>query len=284
MMDNNVDVSEKENINGNMLYPGEKLGRVPENSTFSGTKEYYKNTIAKKSIANMNMESYLDCGGEKHIAMINQQKAENHKLIMARKIFASPLQVLKVGKRSFDDDAESYDGGLKRQKTGGKRLCFDLDEKTRIGFFCGNLKLKRTKAEIAHEISYFVAKLNEIDGIDESKVFDSCPEIVSKIKTFLATYVMISRSELIKCLGVHGNEFNSFLQGKGQDKCDNTTYRKTYLFFERLRIYLGRPKTATRLQNERQYPSGFPLKQLTVPKQQKVHAYFHPQYDGYGFC
>ena len=69
----------------------------------------------------------------------------------------------------------------------------------------------------------------------------------------------VSQTLLVQALGIHGHSLNSFLLGHGQDQCSNITYASAYLFFEKLRIYDGKPKTVERLRNEQLYPNGFSL-------------------------
>ena len=76
-------------------------------------------------------------------------------------------------------------------------------------------------------------------------------------------FLLIDRSLFCRHLHVHGNAFNAFIQSQNQEKCDNTTYRRAYIFFEKLRIYLGEPKSAARLFNEANYPNGYSLKKAT---------------------
>ena len=77
---------------------------------------------------------------------------------------------------------------------------------------------------------------------------------------------MIEHQLLYRHLRVHGNTFNAFLQGQNQERCDNVTYPRAYLFLERLRIHFGKPKTCARLFNEKNYPDGFSLKKVVKNK------------------
>jgi hypothetical protein len=47
--------------------------------------------------------------------------------------------------------------------------------------------------------------------------------------------------------------------GKKQDQCGSITYRRAYDFFEKMRIMKGEPKSARRLKNEAEHPTGFSL-------------------------
>ena len=82
-----------------------------------------------------------------------------------------------------------------------------------------------------------------------------------QIKNFLkrdgVTKVSFCRSALG---GINGNSLNTFLSNKGNHGCANVTYRRAYLFFERLRLHEETPKTKARLDNECEYyPVGFSI-------------------------
>jgi hypothetical protein len=64
---------------------------------------------------------------------------------------------------------------------------------------------------------------------------------------------------LLRYLDVHGNSLRAFLLGKDQEQCENITYKRAYIFFEKLRIAQGEKKTFRRLQNEEKFPDGFSL-------------------------
>jgi hypothetical protein len=102
-----------------------------------------------------------------------------------------------------------------------------------------------------------------------------------QINQFYKKYKLIDRSLLYRSLGVHGNSFNAFIQGYNQERCNNATYPKAYIFFEKLRIYLGEPKSESRLFNESNYPYGFSLKK---PSKKKTTSAFRAPSVGYEFC
>jgi hypothetical protein len=56
---------------------------------------------------------------------------------------------------------------------------------------------------------------------------------------------------------LNSNSLNRFLAGKNQDQCGNITYKRAYVFFEKLRILEGKPKSSKRLSNEANQPQGF---------------------------
>ena len=55
---------------------------------------------------------------------------------------------------------------------------------------------------------------------------------------------------------INNNSLGRFLSGKKQDQCGNVTYRAAYVFFEKLRTLEGQKKSAARLKNEREHPTG----------------------------
>jgi len=106
----------------------------------------------------------------------------------------------------------------------------------------------------------FLDRINAVEDVtDDDAVFDSCPQIVVKIKAFLQRDGM-TKTHLLRALGnLNSNSMNRFLMGKGQDQCSNVTYKAAYVFFEKLRILEGREKSSARLKNEAEHPNGFSL-------------------------
>ena len=85
-----------------------------------------------------------------------------------------------------------------------------------------------------------------------------CHAHFSKIHKFLQRDGA-DRAMLLRYLDVHGNSLRAFLHGKDQEQCENITYKRAYIFFEKLRIAQGEKKTFRRLQNEENFPDGFSL-------------------------
>jgi len=90
-------------------------------------------------------------------------------------------------------------------------------------------------------------------------VYDSCPELVKKIKTFLSTPGLTKKDFCIALGDINQNSLNSFLLGKKQDQCGNITYRRGYEFFEKKRILDQKPKSKQRLKSEQEFPMGYSL-------------------------
>ena len=115
------------------------------------------------------------------------------------------------------------------------------------------------KAKAKAEAEEFLNRINAVEGVPDNAVYDSCPQLVAKIKTFLQRDGM-TKASLLRALGnLNSNSMSRFLAGKKQDQCANVCYKAAYVFFEKLRILEGKKKTSARLKNEAEHPSGFPL-------------------------
>jgi hypothetical protein len=118
---------------------------------------------------------------------------------------------------------------------------------------------KRSKAEKSRQANDFMVQVNAVQGVShENGVYDTCPQVVTKIKAFLQRDgVTKTDFAAIGLEGVNVGSLNRFLSSKNQDQSGNITYKKAYEFFERLRILEGEPKSQTRLNNEAEKSSGF---------------------------
>ncbi|KAL7442217.1 hypothetical protein ACHAXM_008232 [Skeletonema potamos] len=114
---------------------------------------------------------------------------------------------------------------------------------------------KKSKKDQATEL---IERINAVEGVsDDSPIFDTCPVVVANIKAFLQRDG-ITKAILLKALGdINSNSLNRFLTGKQQDQCGNVTYKRAYVFFEKLRIMEGKPKSSKRLSSEAENPRGF---------------------------
>jgi hypothetical protein len=121
-------------------------------------------------------------------------------------------------------------------------------------------EIKKTRTEVQLEALTLLNTITSVEGVpSDGVVYDSCPELVKKIKAFLARDGMTKSNFLLALGGLNSNSLNTFLSGKRQDQAGNVTYRRAYVFFEKLRILEGKPKSAARIGNEMEYPYGFPL-------------------------
>ncbi len=120
-------------------------------------------------------------------------------------------------------------------------------------------EIKKTRTEVQLEALAFIRKILSVEGVPDGIVYDSCPELVQKIKAFLTIDGMTKKYFMLALGGLNSNSLNTFLAGKRQDQAGNVTYRRAYVFFEKLRIWRGEPKSSERLSNEMEHPYGFPL-------------------------
>ena len=103
-----------------------------------------------------------------------------------------------------------------------------------------------------------IRRINAVD-VSVYAVYDTCPQVVAGIKSFLQRDGM-TKAYLLLALGdINSNSLNTFLSGKKQDQCGNVTYRTAYVFLEKLRILEGKSKSAARRKNEVEYPRGVRL-------------------------
>ena len=115
---------------------------------------------------------------------------------------------------------------------------------------------RKRNAEIKREAGELIRRINAVEDVNESVVYDTCPEVADGIKSFLLRDG-VNKAMLCSALGnINNNSMARFLSGKKQDQCGNVTYRAAYIFLEKLRILEGRPKSKARLRNEVANPSG----------------------------
>ena len=127
---------------------------------------------------------------------------------------------------------------------------------------------KQIKAKKERQIKEILDKIKSVEDEynSDAGVFDDCNDIRKKIKQFLQKDIM-TKSRFLKEIGkVAHNSYSSFMS-MGPLKlsgASNRTYPLSYHFFEKLRIAEGEKKSKKRLQNEEEYPNGFPLKHQSV--------------------
>lgn len=133
---------------------------------------------------------------------------------------------------------------------------------------------KKTKATIKLEAASFVLEVCNTEGVPcDSPVYDTCPQLVKKIKTFLQRDGMTKRLLIDAFGGINSNSLNKFLSGKKQDQCGNVTYKESFRFFEKLRLLEKKPKSKARLKNEAEHPGGFSLVKERAGKYFLVRAF-----------
>jgi len=111
-------------------------------------------------------------------------------------------------------------------------------------------KKAKTGKQSKEEAEEFIRRINAVVMLNTNAVYDTCPEVVAKIKAFLLRDG-VTKTMLCTALGnINSNSMGSFLGGKKQDQCGNVTYQSAYIFFEKLRILGGKAKSKARLKNE----------------------------------
>ena len=107
----------------------------------------------------------------------------------------------------------------------------------------------------------FMERVNAVEGVsmgDDLKIYDSCPEVRSKIRAFLDRDGVTKRNFCQFALGnINHNSLNQFLNAQGQKRSGTIAYKRAYVFFEKLRILEDEPKSFARLRNEDKLPAGF---------------------------
>ncbi|OBZ79413.1 hypothetical protein A0H81_00656 [Grifola frondosa] len=97
----------------------------------------------------------------------------------------------------------------------------------------------------------------ESDGVP---VYDDCNEIRRKIRLLRKTSDWKVTHWLKDIGNVNSNSYNRFMKATGPTGgASNGVYYAAYVYFEKVRIAEGKKKTAKRLRNEDEYPSGIPL-------------------------
>ncbi len=183
---------------GGLLYPNEKLGSIPETSTLSGKKNKGTAPPMKDKITSFELDSFLD-GGKKQVAIIDPLQALNGRSRIARKLLVSPLQVVSSGnKRSFAMQAAEVGDTTRAKKKmlTSRNGLLSFEDETRLEFFCGKSKSPKTKLEIEREFDIFFENVNYVQCEDELKVFDSCPEVITKVCLLhmnIACYIFSSK-------------------------------------------------------------------------------------------
>ncbi|KAG8895480.1 hypothetical protein FRB99_000568 [Tulasnella sp. 403] len=105
-----------------------------------------------------------------------------------------------------------------------------------------------------------------LEGEEEGDVpvYDDCNTIRRKIRAIQKTPGFKTTHWLREIGDVNSNSLNQFMKQKGPNGgAGNITYRHAYVYFEKLRIFEGKKKTPTRIENEMTHPNGFELRTRT---------------------
>jgi len=163
--------------------------------------------------------------------------------------------------------AKATGSGSKRKSTRDDYDSDDYDVQAVTKRYKSNSgEIKKTHAEVQLEALTLLRTITSVEGVPDGIVYDSCPELVKKIKAFLARDGMTKSNFMLALGGLNSNSLNTFLAGKRQDQAGNVTYRRAYVFFEKLRILEGKPKSSARIGNEIEHPYGFSLEKPRNPR------------------
>ena len=176
--DNLLPFMDKENQSGNVLRPRERLGSVPESpGTMEGSSKSYS-YMMKRKMTDSEINSILD-GGEKRLAVIDPNQPRTSRKRLAQKVLSSPLQIISGRKKASVKAVNIEVDGKRKDRNDDRKIV--LNESQRKQAFAGKMKGLVSKLDIEREFDIFVKTINEVQVNDESKIFDSCPEVVSKV-------------------------------------------------------------------------------------------------------
>jgi len=157
-----------------------------------------------------------------------------------------------LAKAKFESDMAKKSGSAKRKAAA-------RDGNTAKKVKCGNENPAASNASAKEDAKLLIDRIQAVQGVSDKEVYDTCPQLVAKIKKFLTRDGM-TKANLLRAFGnINSNSLGRFLSGKGQDQCASVTYKAAYVFFEKLRIMEGKPKTKARLKNESEQIGGFSL-------------------------
>ena len=128
----------------------------------------------------------------------------------------------------------------------------------------GTVATKKPKTESRADAVAWLRTVMAVSGANTTIVYDSCPELVKKIKQcFQDHHPGVTRAAFCKIalLGSNNNALARFLAAKGQDQSGNQVYPRAYAFFEKLRHQEGQAKSRARNKHEaEQGATGFSTK------------------------
>ncbi len=113
------------------------------------------------------------------------------------------------------------------------------------------------------------------EATDNVPVFETCDMVRGRIRAFLdrpgmtqAAFLRAIAATYSDGRRLQGAQLNRFLAMKGPNS-GNTSgiFYASYVFFEKMRIRDGRPKSPDRLEMERQHPAGFNVSDIKNPNQ-----------------
>jgi len=136
---------------------------------------------------------------------------------------------------------------------------------------------KKSKSQAKLDAVALMNRIASFDapGLCNTMVYDSCPDLVRKLKSFLDKDG-VTKTDLCRygLGGIQMAQLNRFLAAKKQDAAGTGTYTAAWVFFEKYRLLQGnQPKSKQRLQNEVKHPHGFDLRK----ESKKKHRIYIPR-------
>ncbi|KIJ68297.1 hypothetical protein HYDPIDRAFT_173059 [Hydnomerulius pinastri MD-312] len=102
----------------------------------------------------------------------------------------------------------------------------------------------------------------KLEGEDEGEVpiYDDCNDVRRKIRALMKTPGWKVTQWLRDIGGINSNSYGRFMKDTGPTAgASNGTYPAAYIYFEKLRIFEGKKKSAKRLKMEDEHPDGMSL-------------------------
>ena len=95
-----------------------------------------------------------------------------------------------------------------------------------------------------------LSAISQVDISDEQPIFATCDDVRRMIEMYMAG-CGISRNAFSQAIGASDQSLAKFLHKAGEKAgVNNMSYRKSWRFFEQLRIHKGLEKSALRLEDE----------------------------------
>ncbi|CUS12955.1 unnamed protein product [Tuber aestivum] len=101
------------------------------------------------------------------------------------------------------------------------------------------------------------------ESTDSVPVYDSCDELRRKIRAFFRNpkYSKVTQKKFREAIGdVNANTYRRFMEKKGETAgAECGMFYGSYVFFEKMRVWEGKPKGIRRVRSEIEFPHGRPM-------------------------
>lgn len=174
---------------------------------------------------------------------------------------------MKVGEFQKAIGASSRTYGNFIGQNGPYKGCNSCVYQNAFAFFkhreLNGIKVAKKKVKKEEEGKVLDVSAIKLEGEDETKVpvYDNCDEIRRKIRAYL-TEPSITQAGFLREIAktypvtknIQSKLLNDFLGKKGHDAGNTSSvYYASYVFFEKIRIRDNKPKSKSRLENEKMY-------------------------------